>query len=508
MVALSGERRGRIEALEQKTLRIVAGAETGPDFLAPDDERAADFHATLHRSGDGYEIEPAPNHEIWLNGQLLSGSAKLRSGDLLEIGHEGPVVRYRLHSPAVPLTKTFAEAVADSLNGARADGRSKLGRTSRFLTNVTHDLATQTTLWFRVWVLVLLTLVVISIAILVAQNVRLQKRVAVEGTRLELLEEMLEKRGAELLTQQELLTLQGEVSAQLADAFERLSVLEQGTGAASRVIADASPSVAFVLGAFGFVDPDSGQALRYFEGRDGAKRFTLEEEGKLVRLAFTGTAFAVSAPDILLTNRHVAEPWIEDPRMEMVRGRELTPVIHQLLAYFPGKRSAVTVELLRVSDQSDLALLRATGDASDIAPLEIEPRVPQPGDEVLVVGYAAGMRGLVARTSPAFIASITPDGPVDFWSVAELLAAGGHIKPLASRGIVSQVSSQVIVYDAETTIGGSGGPVLDRYGRVIAINTAVLPEFGGSNMGVPAAQAQQFLAETTSATDAELPNQR
>jgi serine protease Do len=511
LVALSGQRRGHVETLDQDTLRIVAGAETGPEFLSPADERAKDFHATLRRDGDDYEIESAPDHELWVNGNLLSGCHKLRSGDLLEIGYEGPVVRYRLHSPNLPITKTFAEAVADSLDGARADGRSRLGRTSRFLGNVTHDLATQTTLWFRIWVLALLTLVAIGIAVLVIQNLRLQKRVAVEGTRIEALEEVLERRSAELMTQQDLLNLQGEVNTQLADAFARLQVLEEGTGTASRVIAKASPSVAFVLGAFGFVDPASGKTLRSFEITGGAKRFTFEEEGKPVQLAFTGTAFAVAESGLLLTNRHVAEPWIEDQRTEMVDGRELTPVIHQIVAYFPGKMQAINVELVRVSEHQDLALLHATGDTSDmrdIALLELDPRVPQPGDEVLVVGYAAGMRGLLARTSPEFIASITPDGPLDFWSVARLLAEGGHIKPLASRGIVSQVSEQVIVYDAETTIGGSGGPVLDRFGQVIAINAAVLPEFGGSNMGIPAAQAKSFLAEAGSGAHPDRADQR
>ena len=54
-------------------------------------------------------------------------------------------------------------------------------------------------------------------------------------------------------------------------------------------------------------------------------------------------------------------------------------------------------------------------------------------------------------------------------------------------------TSAAIVYDAETTSGGSGGPVLDIHGHVVAVNAAILPEFGGSNLGVPAAHGRVLI---------------
>ena len=50
-----------------------------------------------------------------------------------------------------------------------------------------------------------------------------------------------------------------------------------------------------------------------------------------------------------------------------------------------------------------------------------------------------------------------------------------------------------MVYDAETTHGGSGGPVLDINGDTIAINTAIMPEYGGSNFGIPVEHARRLL---------------
>ena len=76
--------------------------------------------------------------------------------------------------------------------------------------------------------------------------------------------------------------------------------------------------------------------------------------------------------------------------------------------------------------------------------------------------------------------------------LAARIEDAGHV--LASRGIVGQATEATIVYDAETTHGGSGGPVLDASGEVIAVNTAILPEYGGSNLGVPTALLRQLLS--------------
>ena len=78
--------------------------------------------------------------------------------------------------------------------------------------------------------------------------------------------------------------------------------------------------------------------------------------------------------------------------------------------------------------------------------------------------------------------------------MADGLSAGGYIAPLATMGIVGQITRTRVVYDAETTHGGSGGPVVALDGRVVAVNSAIIPEFGGSNLGVPIKEAVALLA--------------
>jgi S1-C subfamily serine protease len=496
MVILSGRRRGHMVHLGEKTIHIVRGANAYVGFIPPDGEPERDVHATMHRAGDSYEVEVASGCRIWVNGQLVDESRMLESGDLLEIGHAGPVIRFRTYPPGVTPKKTLAEAFADSRDGARVDGQSQLGRTARFLSNITKDLVTQTSLWFRLWVLVLLTALVVSVVILVTQNIRLQKRVAVEGTRIEGIAELLERTGAEAMTREDLLTLQSGMEARLAATLERIKSLEARSDLVARLISSVSPSVAFVQGSFGFIDPTTQRPLRYVEGEDGIIVFTLEENGQELRLMFSGTAFVVSKDGLLLTNKHVAEPWQDDPQVETITARGLTPVISRLLAYFPGVKAPLELRVVKVSTQADLALIRVVGPMPNVQVLRLEAEQPRPGDEVLVLGYPLGTKGLVVRASAEFLEAITPDGDVDLWAIARHLSDADYIKPLATRGIVSQVSEDVVTYDAETTVGGSGGPVVNMDGSVVAITAAIITQFGGSNLGVPASIALTLLQNT------------
>ena len=50
-----------------------------------------------------------------------------------------------------------------------------------------------------------------------------------------------------------------------------------------------------------------------------------------------------------------------------------------------------------------------------------------------------------------------------------------------------------VVYYAQTTSGGSGGPLFNSRGKVIAVNFAILEGFGGSNFGIPIRYAEELL---------------
>ena len=73
------------------------------------------------------------------------------------------------------------------------------------------------------------------------------------------------------------------------------------------------------------------------------------------------------------------------------------------------------------------------------------------------------------------------------------IASQQLIRPTTTQGHIGDVLKDKIVYDAATTSGGSGGPLFNRDGKVIGINFAVIKDFGGSNLAVPARYANDLL---------------
>jgi len=195
----------------------------------------------------------------------------------------------------------------------------------------------------------------------------------------------------------------------------------------------------------------------------------------------------------------VALPWEEDDALPGMEELGLEPAMRRMVGYLSGVGESFDLTLLAASDEADLAVLSCGAVARLRRPLKMAATPVEPGAEVILLGYPTGIRALLARAGARFVAQLGDLGELDFWTVAQELAKAGLITPLASRGIVGQVTSDAVVYDAETTHGGSGGPVLTFNGETIAVNSAIIPEFGGSNLGAPIAHARKLMAELDSA---------
>ena len=391
----------------------------------------------------------------------------------------------------------------DCIDYTRVSRKPGFARLQNALRDLSRDFVLRTTLLFRVTVIVALVVLGVITYQQYRSDIQLQRQAESSADRMEDFARTLTRTNQEALRPADLSSLRRELSHSLSAAAERLELLEKRSAASTRIIADATRSVVFLQGAYAFRDVESDRVLRYQTDAEGNPLFTLrgqplltlEGEGEVAERPFTGTAFVVSKGGALLTNRHVALPWEDDTRVEALIASGMEPFLIKFVGYLPGIETPFPVELLQASDDADLALLQCTELLNGLPWLKLSDRPAEPGDEVIVMGYPTGLRAMLAQTGDSFLAEMEQDGSLDFWMVAERLAQAQFIRPLASRGIVGQRTAATVVYDADTTHGGSGGPVLDINGHAIAINTAIIPEYGGSNFGIPVEHARQLLTD-------------
>jgi S1-C subfamily serine protease len=496
---LSGARRGTSERLSGEVAWLVLSDES--TVHATSDAAPSSHVAELRRRGQSYELAVSPGREIWVNGERTERLV-LASGDVIEIGKGGPVIRFRLYPIERGTVKSVGEVFSDCLTCARHEPGGVLRRAAVFFAGVPMGLATQTSRSFRLSLIAAMMLLVVATAVLAQRTVLLERRLAEERAQVSAMAALLEKSRDNPASETELARMLAEVRDSMTAASQRLGALEHRSEAPTRVIAAATRATVLLLASYGFVDSASGEPLRItpapratpMPGTNGdPPPVTLETPGPVFEVRYTGTGFIASSNGLILTNRHVAVPWEFDEAAADIIARGFTPVMRRFIAYVPGVAQPFEVQTVRVSDEADLALLRGSAAADSIVALPLSITPVHPGQEVIVLGYPLGIRALMARTGATFVQDLLSEGDVDFWTAAERLSARGFIAPLASRGIIGQVTPQTVVYDAQTTHGGSGGPVLSATGEVVAINSAVLAGFGGSNIGVPAQQARRLL---------------
>jgi len=223
----------------------------------------------------------------------------------------------------------------------------------------------------------------------------------------------------------------------------------------------------------------------YRVGRPGQK--------PAIRARVSGTGFVV-ADGLLATNRHVAEPWYRDSEAEALIKQGATPQLEKLIAFFPALSTPVNITPVVFSAHGDLAVLEIE-DAKTIhqlPPLPLAESVPNPGELVAVIGYPMGVLGMVAKSPPAVYDRLALRN--DDQGAANELAALSLIRPSATYGHLGDVVGDKLIYDAPTAHGGSGGPVFNAHGQVIAINEAYIDGFSGGTLGISVESLRPLIA--------------
>jgi S1-C subfamily serine protease len=456
--------------------------------------------ARFRISGDSYEVEGCLDSPIWINGERVEAK-RLSSGDLIEFGEQGPLCRFMLSQDGIVLRKTMSDIFTDYIDYFRASRRPRVKKFARAVQNLLSSLTLRTTLIFRCMVIVVLLGLSVATFIQMRSSAEIKQRLSRGADRMEEFAGVLSRTREETVRSGDLNAFKQDFARYQEMSSTRLSALEQQSDAVTNAIGSSAAAVVFLQGAYGFREVDSQRMLRYVVDSQGRPLLsassqpllTLEGDGPIAQREFTGTAFVIDQTGTLLTNRHVALPWEQDTQVDLMTQRGMEPLMIKFIGYIPDSQSQFDVDLIMASEDADLAILKCTGITSSTPPLQLSETKPVQGDRIIVMGYPTGLRSMLAQTGAKFIDKLYQGKELGFWQIAENLASNHFINPLASQGIVAQITSATVVYDAETAHGGSGGPVLNMEGEVVAVNAAIIPGYSGSNIGVPVDFARRLL---------------
>jgi S1-C subfamily serine protease len=520
-IHLSGPRRGETDVVQKLPAGI--GSDPGEAVVVPG---AAGLHAALlAREGAVILQDAGSGAGTFLAGEPVQ-EAPLRDGDVVELGSGGPRLRFRNDADDVSLVQ--------ALSWARPDGApDRISDTTGFLRVLRRELRARTTRPFRYTVTLLLAVAVSIVGWSVYQSIRLglevrslrrevraaeeerrffERRVEEERHRADRERAAFERQGREFRRREAELNAQikdataGEVKSlrtELLATRERLTSLETERAAAEEIIRKYGGGVCLVQGSYAFYD-SSGQPLRYqtddsgqpVKSSDGNVVLEVAAKGEIHTVEFFGTGFLVDKRGSVLTNRHVGQPWWNDATADALEGAGFQPRLVSLRGFFPRERQPFELVLERHSEKADLALLRTDlrGRKIPVLPLAQDGTAAVAGQPVVLVGYPAGLEAILAKADSGLVKQILATQGTDAHRVTETLGQKGLIRPSTTQGHIGDVTKTDIVFDAPTTAGGSGGPVFNKAGLVIAVEYAVLEKFGGNSFGVPIGFARDLIA--------------
>jgi serine protease Do len=339
------------------------------------------------------------------------------------------------------------------------------------------------------------------------ENIEQERRVAeADRRRLEAqIEEFRQREGA--LTRQLAEATAGEVQtlrANLRDTHERLKTIETERATAEQVIHRYGAGVCLLQGSYALYNA-SNRPLRYrvdergeiVRREDGSPVLDVDGAGSIYTSEFFGTGFLIDSRGLILTNRHLVEPWGGDDDVQEHAKDGFSPRFVFFRAFFPHIAAPFEVKVAQQSNQADLAIVRATmkGQKVPVLPLDRSGRGAVPGQPVVLVGYPRGLDAIMAKADTGVVEEILAIHRHNSQRLTEVLSRRGLIRPSTTQGHIGDVTKTDVVFDALTTQGSSGGPLFNKNGEVIAVEYAVLEKFGGNSFAIPIHYALEMLKE-------------
>ena len=183
----------------------------------------------------------------------------------------------------------------------------------------------------------------------------------------------------------------------------------------------------------------------------------------------SGSGFVVDADGSIVTNYHVVQQALQESGTELREGAELTvtfPENGTHPARVVGVNALYDLALLELEDPADLP--------GGVTPIPLTENDPLVGQKAIAIGNPFGFESTVTTGIVSAIGRNLPG--------------------------VGEVAVPLVQTDAAINPGNSGGPLLDSQGRLIGINTAIIPNIGAmgqrGSLGIGFAVPSSTLAGT------------
>ena len=496
LIHLSGNSRGETQYFDRALVSL--GSAPDNDLVFPSDSptsgvprRVEVFQADceIHLKNQDPDVTTLVNHNPLVE-------ATLQDKDIIQLGSDGPKLRFRIRAEEYAACKRAPEILRDALDVAAEAKKAGRGRVKPFVGQLAYDVRRHSTRITRVTLVTLFVLLVgalggVGYYSYSSQQDYKQQLAALskelESTRLT--QAVLEQRIAEERHRMsdELTTRQAEInrlvaimevqqrqgydasSKEVRSLERRLKALEAEQTSAEVLIKHYGPSVCFLYIGYGFFEEGEPKAVTS------------------IPMEYMGSGFLINDKGLIVTNRHIVEPWIMDHTAIQMVQSGIEPRLLAIVAYFPGHPQPYELSVVRKSDSGDVALGQLFPIPEDIVPIPIQKPTKEAitGEAVIVLGYPVGVEALMARMEGRTVNALLKKSGHELKSLIQDIADQNGIRPLATQGHIGDVVPGSIVYDAPTTGGGSGSPVFNSQGDVIAVNASIMTRFGGANSGVP-----------------------
>lgn len=521
---LTGSLRGQTQYFEADSLRFGTGNDCDVRFDATGDRQVALSHAELALHDHAPTLHDLTGqHALFINNRQIVQAA-LHDGDLIQLGDHGPLLRFRVLPDQSNGRKSWRYIVEDSQDIVVRTPHRPYTSLFHLGRHVISDIARygSPTAKTVAALLVLIPILLIgmlsvswyyeyqaakasrqNVAELISQvetgrlsRAELEMRVAEEREVVRKLQQEQEELKANLKVALENRQAARQSQEDVRAIQKQLHELESEQRFAEEVIQRFQGGVGLLQGGYGIVETGTGRPLRYQQysresgpllDEHGVPLLTLEGNTPVVVIFFSGTGLLIDQKGTVLTNRHLVRMWETYGPVKAILEKGFEPSVEFLRIFFPGSKEFYELEEVSISQDNDFAILRTTrppkGQPS--LPLASADHPIRVGEPVIIMSYPGTLDSILSRLSRTVGEQIVSQVGGDPVALPERLAAEGLIRPLATHGYVSDVSKDVVTFEARSSQGSSGGAILNREGLVIAVNHSELRAIGGINLGVP-----------------------